>query len=120
MSEAENALLSSGLSFCPTPAEIDVYTLRKDVLNYVRRIRLKEYFYSDEETDGDFSEIPALEVPLEPHQRRTKALEDLRSYDDIVIKQADKGSAVVVMDKERYVTEAVSYTHLTLPTKRIV
>ena len=30
-----------------------------------------------------------------------KALEDLRSYDDIVIKQADKGSAVVVMDKER-------------------
>ena len=35
-----------------------------------------------------------------------KALEDLRSYDDIVIKQADKGSAVVVMDKERYVTEA--------------
>ena len=43
-----------------TPAEIDVYTLRKDVLNYVRRIRLKEYFYSDEETDGDFSEIPAF------------------------------------------------------------
>ena len=59
LSEAENALLSKGLSFCPTPAEIDVYTLRKDVLNYVRRIRLKEYFYSDEETDGDFSEIPA-------------------------------------------------------------
>ena len=60
MSEAENALLSKALSFCPTPAEIDVYTLRKDVLNYVRRIRLKEYFYSDEETDGDFSEIPAF------------------------------------------------------------
>ena len=31
LSEAENALLSKGLSFCPTPAEIDVYTLRKDV-----------------------------------------------------------------------------------------
>ena len=44
------------------------------------------------------------------HQNLTKeeqkAREDLRSYDDIVIKQADKGSAVVVMDKERYVTEA--------------
>ena len=30
------------------------------MLNYVRRIRLKEYFYSDEESDGDLSEIPAL------------------------------------------------------------
>ena len=28
-----------------------------------------------------------------------EALENLRGYDDIVIKQADKGSAVVVMDR---------------------
>ena len=27
LSEAENALLSKGLSFCPNTAEIDVYTL---------------------------------------------------------------------------------------------
>ena len=60
LSEAENALLSKGLSFCPTPTEIDVYTLRKNVLNYVGRIRLKEYFYSDEESDGDFSKTPAF------------------------------------------------------------
>ena len=134
---------SKGLLFCPTPTEIDVYTLRKDVLNYVGRSRLKEYFYSDEESDGDFSMIPAfrrkkssqcldknrdlfLEVyasTLEEkifqesnlkekcHQNLTKeeqkAGEDFRSYDDIVIKQADKGSAVVVMDKEQYVTQAM-------------
>ena len=102
---------------------------------------MKEYFYSDEETDGDFSEIPAFreksswcpdknrDLFLEAYasaleekivresnlkekchrnltKEEQKALEDLRSYDDIVIKQADKGSAVVVMDKERYVTEA--------------
>ena len=30
------------------------------MLNYLRRIRLKEYFYGDEESDGDFSEIPAF------------------------------------------------------------
>ena len=111
------------------------------MLNYVRRIRLKEYFYIDEESDGDFSEIPAfrkksswcpeknrdlfleayasaleekifLESNLKEkcHRNLTKeeqnALEDLRSYDDIIIKQADKGSAVVVMDKEQYVAEA--------------
>ena len=35
-----------------------------------------------------------------------KALENLRSYEDIIIKQADKGSAVVVIDKETYIKEA--------------
>ena len=33
-----------------------------------------------------------------------KALEHLR-YDDIVIKRADKGSGVVLMDRERYIRE---------------
>ena len=36
-----------------------------------------------------------------------EALENLRGYDDIVIKQADKGSAVVVMDRKKYVDEAM-------------
>ncbi|KAJ8032140.1 Toll-interacting protein B [Holothuria leucospilota] len=49
-----------GLSFCPTPAEIDTFTLRKDVSEFVRRIRLKEYFHEDGEVDGDFSNIPAF------------------------------------------------------------
>ena len=34
-------------------------------------------------------------------------LKNLKSYDDIVIKEADKGSGVVIMDKERYINEAV-------------
>ena len=46
-----------------------------------------------------------------PYQRNLtkdeqKALENLRSYEDIIIKQADKGSAVVVIDKETYINEA--------------
>ena len=36
-----------------------------------------------------------------------QALENLRRYDDIVIKQADKGSGVVIMDRARYVAEAM-------------
>jgi len=35
-----------------------------------------------------------------------RALENLRGYDDIIIKQADKGSAVVVMNKEAFISEA--------------
>ena len=129
------------LSFSPTPAGIDTYTLKKDVLEYVRRIRLKEYFYKDGDVDGDFSEIPAfrkkstwcpdknrdlfLEVYASALEKKIfegnlntksyrnltreeqRALENLRKYEDIVIKQADKGSGVVVMDRIRYVAEAM-------------
>ena len=40
-------------------------------------------------------------------QDEQKALENLRGYVDIIIKQADKGSAVVVMDREVYIHEAI-------------
>ena len=40
-------------------------------------------------------------------QDEQKALENLRNYDDIIIKQADKGSAVVVMDREANINEAM-------------
>ena len=40
-------------------------------------------------------------------QDEQKALENLRGYVDIIIKQADKGSAVVVMDREVYIHEAM-------------
>ena len=40
-------------------------------------------------------------------QDEQKALENLRGYVDIIIKQADKGSAVVVMDREVYLHEAI-------------
>ena len=40
-----------------------------------------------------------------------KALENLRNYDDIIIKQADKGSAVVILDRGKYVAEAMRQLH---------
>ena len=40
-------------------------------------------------------------------QDEQKALENLRGYVDIIIKQADKGCAVVVMDREVYIHEAI-------------
>ena len=39
---------------------MDTHILKKDVLEFVRHIRLKEYFYKDEDVDGNFSEIPAF------------------------------------------------------------
>ena len=108
----------------------------------MRRVRLKEYFYTDQDdVEGEFSSLSAFrkksnwspvrnrELAIEayvealerdilahdfgtPYQRNLtreeqQALQDLRTYDDIIIKQADKGSAVVVMDKEAYLQEAM-------------
>ena len=57
---AEKSLPSKGLLCCPTPSEIDVYASRKDVLDFVGRITLKEYVYSDDVIDGtpDFRKKP--------------------------------------------------------------
>ena len=58
-----------------------------------------------------------------------QSLRNLGSNKHIIIKPADKDGAVVIMDTENYEQEgfrqllnkiSVSYTHLTLPTKRIV
>ena len=101
--------------------------LEKNLAGVRTRIEISFLKRSQVRSRRRFSGNPNLKEKC--HRKLTKeeqkALEDLRSYDDILIKQAEKGSAVVVMDKERYVAEAtrqlgdsaaVSYTHLTLPT----
>ena len=54
------SLISKGLKFCPTPERIDVYKVRRDMRDYIRRIRLIEYFYCEDEVDGDFFQMLAL------------------------------------------------------------
>ena len=117
------------------------FALRKDISDYVRRLRLKEYFLNNDYVGGGFSSYPAfrhrstwcperkrdlileayismLEKKIFPSNLKArchrnisrgkqKALEILRNYDNIVIKQADKGSAVVILDRDKYVAEAI-------------
>ena len=141
LTPAETSLLSKGLSSCPTPRDIDLFALRKDISEYVRRLRLKEYFLNKDYVGGGFSSYPAFrhrstwcaernrDLILEAYismlekeifssnlkaqchrnisREEQKALENVRNYDDIVIKQADKGSAVVILDRDKYVAEAM-------------
>ena len=44
--------------------------------------------------------------PITSLQQKKGALQELKERDDIVIKSADKGSAVVVMDKVDYLEQA--------------
>ena len=52
LSDAEMALLSKGLSFCPTPPSVNTEQLRDDFERFFRRIRLKEFF-SDRASEED-------------------------------------------------------------------
>ena len=125
LTPAKTSLLSKGLSFCPSPREIDISASRKDFSDYVRPLHLKEYSCGDGDVEGDFSEIPAFrkksswcpdrdkDLVLETYEsiferkifsndlrarcqrnmskEEQEALEILRRYDDIIIKQAEEG-----------------------------
>ncbi len=145
LSQTEIAILSKGLKFCPTPLRVDEFEVRKDVKAFSRRLRLQEYFRSDDvdndDEDHEYSKNPFrtpsswdppksndhnLEAYIEHteqsitsldfsvnhrHNNITKeersALYNLRDNSSIVIKEADKGSAVIVMDSDTYRNEAL-------------
>ena len=60
LTPAATSLFSKGLFFCPTPRDIDIFVLRKDVSDYVRRLRLKEYFLNSDYVGGGFPSYPAF------------------------------------------------------------
>lgn len=54
-------LLSKGLKFSPTPFNSNNQELTKDINEYTRKLRLAEYFYSeDTEKEEDFITEPDL------------------------------------------------------------
>ena len=60
LTDREISLLSKGLKFCPAPSDLDRYSLRKDINDFIRRIRLKEYFFEGNNVEGYFSNVPAF------------------------------------------------------------
>ena len=117
-----------GLKFCPTPKS-NIPELKKDLKDFERKFRLKEFFYEtnyEEESlvknkskfqpekgrdkildkyfenlwNSNFTENSHVPNNLSFKQR--KALKEIQNAEDIIIKEADKGSAVVIMNKEFY------------------
>ena len=134
------SLLQRGLKFVPTPKGPDLMTLEKDIKEYVRLLKLKEYFhyrtYTDDDSllkpHSDFTPMqtrhPVLQSVCDTltstaenlqnlvpdnnysnlsYDERT-ALQDLKQDDTIVIKEADKGSVVVILDKAFYRNQMLS------------
>ncbi|XP_070579506.1 uncharacterized protein [Ptychodera flava] len=144
LTDAQLSLLAKGLTFCPTPNNINMNELNSDIYAFKRRCRLAYEFNSKEKKKEQqkIGETPAKEGPFpkkkseyqpapgqsqtlelflsavekdilnESNWKRTwpnltmpeqRALNDLKSNTNIVIKPADKGGGVVVMDKSEYI-----------------
>ena len=135
LTDSEISLLSKGLNFVPTSNTIDKAKLKRELETLGRMLRLKWHF-RNEEKDFDpekfkpkstfnpgnkdaaieiymsslEEKLMKIEIPKDKFKNLTnkerKALYDLKNDKNIVIKGADKGSAVVVWDREDYKKEA--------------
>lgn len=121
-----SCLLNKGLSFVPAVGRGNYSKLqtRYDIQTYHRRLKLMCFFKgnnrsngpqqftlaSDKLIDKDLRFVDYVFRPEVGHLNLTEgdkvALKELVDNQNIIIKTADKGSAVVIMDREQYVGEA--------------
>ncbi|KAG7467708.1 hypothetical protein JOB18_018490, partial [Solea senegalensis] len=143
-SQIQLQLLERGLSFIPRPTTYDWEELQRDLHKYHRRIKLLDYFHPHSDfTPSQFSHPshwepdwttlnnkthtlihtdrkslqrfrPPTDVPDNLSEAERKALTILKNNPNIIIKPADKGSKIVIMDRQQYRTEAYRQLHNTL------
>lgn len=137
LTEAQVSLLSRGLSFVPSINHVSRDDLEHDLQCFHRRLKLAAYFEGTRERTPLPFMPPSLWSPAASNlpdvvnrliirnnrvfkrrfrsiseknnlsQAEISALKSLKNNTDIVIKPADKGSAVVIMDRTTYVQEAL-------------
>ena len=130
LNETEIKLLSKGLKFTPTPAKTNSKEIENDINEFTRKIKLAEYF--NEAEDRDISIVTNKSSFMPPKHRNAnlekfinnidsipkdithrdvrsnmtlnerKSIQDLINDPNIIIKEADKGGAVVIMDTSHY------------------
>ena len=136
ISDEEIRLLSKGLMLSPVPVEIDGAKMRQGMEEFKQRMRLRWYFKDKKNEINDYNKFkpksswnppkddPLLEsylsllekkvLSLSPESKsfpnlsssELYALKSFKSDYNVVIKEADKGSAVVVWDRGDYIMEA--------------
>ncbi|CAG2245824.1 unnamed protein product [Mytilus edulis] len=120
-------LLIKGFKFTPTPTP-NTTILKSDIQQFSRRLRLREYFGNGKFDDGSLvrnkstftpntgrdeyldSFIDTIsKLPINYHntkqnlsRREKKSLEELKNNPSIILKEADKGGGIVIMDKTFY------------------
>ena len=131
LNKTEIKHLEKGLKFTPTPSNSNTQELNKDILEFTRKVRLVEYFDGIEDDDQSLVRnksnfVPpqgreelldtfvksTTNIPLVPSEKskirrnitfsEQKSMSELANDETIIIKQADKGGATVIMDRKLY------------------
>ncbi|MCG8094140.1 MAG: hypothetical protein JAZ17_11035 [Candidatus Thiodiazotropha endolucinida] len=131
LSQDEISILSRGLKFTPTPEKQNIEEMQNDMAEFHRKIRLKEYFFENEYEQDDSlvrnkssfqppkgrnsaldqfistnKEFPSSTLSTSRKAnislKERKCIENLKNDPSIIIKEADKGGGVVIMNKEYY------------------
>ena len=135
LSRSEISLLFKGLKFVPSANKIDRAKLKRELEEIGRKLRLMWHFRNDEQTflidefrpKSSFNprnkdtiietylscleeRLLCIQIPSKRYNNFTNeehdALYSLRDDSTIIIKGADKGSVVVVWNREDYMKEA--------------
>ena len=124
-------MLEKGLKFTPIPNHANTQELAKDISEFTRKVRLVEFFEGIDDNDKSLVRnktnfVPpkgrdqlldnfvesTINIPLETQDKskikrnisfsEQKAISSLANDTSIIIKQADKGGATVIMDRSFY------------------
>ena len=134
------SLLTKGPKFCPT-TKGNVFDIKSDTKEFTRKLNLRERFwgikYDDESLVKsnsnlnvntailELSNISNILEQIEPSindvndnltKQELRALKELQEDQDLVIRKADKGNTLVVMDKDYYCNTLVMKHHLNTST----
>ena len=125
LKDEERTVLLKGMKFCPTPVTFNSIENQSDRSDYIRRLRLTEFFHEIEDNDkslvkpksnfnppdGRNESLDDVITLLRNNQQPVKktnifnnmlkierhAMAELGKNKNLVIKEADKGSAVIIM-----------------------
>lgn len=132
MTSDENDLLKYGLKFCPTPTQSNSDQLNRDINDFCRKLRLKSFFHNKEtfpdmslvknkshfdpgmggnrdlDTMTSFVQLLCTnsrvdgEICTNLKKNQYRSMNSLKHNTNIIIKEADKGSALVLMNRDYY------------------
>lgn len=132
----QTSLLERGLSFIPRPNKLDREELQRDLHYFHRRLKLIDHFHPNTDTqyvpfthrshwEPDIDGLhqltkstittnrralhryrPPADIPDNLSGAEWRALTELTHNPNIIIKPADKGSKIIIMDQQQYLLEA--------------
>lgn len=135
-STPQRHLLEKGLSYIPRPTRLDREELQRDLHHFHRRLKITDYFHNKPNRrptpfvhpshwEPTLNHLHPLTIDYIRHNTRAlqrfrpprdipdnlsgperRALTDLTRNPNIIIKPADKGSKIIIMDRHQYLIEA--------------